>query len=69
MTKIACFFDQKICFRDLKKMVIGRGDGKSLVAQPMMHSQPNQTEKRTVDSYSQILCKFQKSKQKAPPQY
>jgi hypothetical protein len=39
----------------------------SLVTQPMMQSWPNQTELRLMDSYIQILCIFQKSKQKVPP--
>ena len=37
----------------------------SLVTQPMM--QPNQTELRSMDSYIQILCRFQKCKGKVPP--
>ena len=37
---------------------------KSLVTQPMMQRQPNCTELRLMDSYIQILCRFQKSKQK-----
>ena len=38
-----------------------------LVTQPMLHRQPNQTELRSMDSYIQILCRFQKSKLKFPP--
>ena len=38
-----------------------------LVTQPMMQRWPNQTELRSMDSYIQILCRFQKSKQKVPP--
>jgi hypothetical protein len=30
----------------------------------MMQHQPNRTELRSMDSYIQILCRFQKSKQK-----
>ena len=33
----------------------------------MMQRPPNPTELRLMDSYIQILCKFQKSKQKVPP--
>ena len=40
---------------------------KSLVTQPMMQRQPNCTELRLMDSYIQILCRFQKSMQKVPP--
>ena len=36
----------------------------TLVTQPMMQRQPNQTEARRMDSYSQILCRFQKNKKK-----
>ena len=39
----------------------------TLVTQPMMQRRPNQTELRSMDSYTQILCRFQKSKQKVPP--
>ena len=39
----------------------------ALVTQPMMQRQPNPTELRSMDSYIQILCRFQKSKQKVPP--
>ena len=39
----------------------------TLVTQPMMQHQPNPTELRSMDSYAQILCRFQKSIQKAPP--
>ena len=38
-----------------------------LVTQPMMQCQPNRTELRSMDSYIQILCRFQKSKWKVPP--
>ena len=30
----------------------------------MMHRRPNQTEVRSMDSFIQILCRFQKSKRK-----
>ena len=33
----------------------------------MMQRRPNPTELRSMDSYIQILCRFQKSKQKVPP--
>ena len=33
----------------------------------MMQRQPNPTELESMDSYIQILCRFQKSKQKVPP--
>ena len=36
----------------------------TLVTHPMMQRQPNPTELRSMDSYNQILCRFQKSKQK-----
>ena len=37
-----------------------------LVTQPMLHSQPNHTELRSMDSYIQILYRFQKCKRKVP---
>ena len=40
----------------------------SLVTQPMLQRRPNQTELRSMDSYIQILCRFQKCKRKVPPQ-
>ena len=33
----------------------------------MIQRQPNPTELTSMDSYDQILCRFQKSKQKVPP--
>ena len=39
----------------------------SLVTQPMMQRRLNPTKLRPMDSYIQILCIFQKSKQKVPP--
>ena len=39
----------------------------SLVTQPMLQRRPNRTELRSMDSYIQILCRFQKCKQKVPP--
>ena len=39
----------------------------ALVTQPMMQHWPNTRELRSMDSYIQILCRFQKSKQKVPP--
>ena len=39
----------------------------TLVTQPMMQRRPNQTELRSMDSYIQILCRFQKSERKVPP--
>jgi hypothetical protein len=39
----------------------------SLVTQPMMQQRSNATELRSMDSYIQILCRFQKSKRKVPP--
>ena len=39
----------------------------SLVTQPMLQRQPNRTELRSMDSYIQILFRFQKCKQKVPP--
>ena len=38
-----------------------------LVTQPMLQRRPNRTELRSIDSYIQILCRFQQSKQKVPP--
>ena len=38
----------------------------SLVTQPMLQHRQNGAELRSIDSYIQILCKFQKSKQKVP---
>ena len=39
----------------------------ALVTQPMMQRRPNPTELRSMDSYIQILSRFQKSKRKVPP--
>ena len=39
----------------------------TLVTQPMLQRRPNPTELRLMDSYIQILCRFQKSKRKVPP--
>ena len=39
----------------------------TLVTQPMMQRRPNRMELRSMDSYIQILCTFQKSKQKVLP--
>ena len=39
----------------------------ALVTQPMLQRRPNCTELRSMDSYTQILCRFQKCKQKVPP--
>ena len=39
----------------------------ALVTQPMLQRRPNCTELRSMDSYIQILCRFQKCKQKVPP--
>ena len=33
----------------------------------MMQRRPNPTELRSIDSYIQIVCRFQKSKQQVPP--
>jgi hypothetical protein len=38
----------------------------TLVTQPMMQRWPNPMELRSMDSYIQILCRFQKSKRKVP---
>ena len=35
--------------------------------QPMLQRRPNWTELRSMDSYIQILCRFQKCKRKVPP--
>ena len=39
----------------------------SLVTQPMLQRRPKRTELRSMDSYIQILCRFQKCKRKVPP--
>ena len=39
----------------------------ALVTQPMLQRRSNCTELWSMDSYIQILCRFQKSKQKVPP--
>ena len=39
----------------------------SLATQPMLQHRPNSTELRSMDSYTQILRRFQKKKQKVPP--
>ena len=40
---------------------------RSLVTQPMLQHRPNRTELRSMDSYVQILCRFQKCTRKVPP--
>merc|ERR1712129_333662 len=40
---------------------------KSLVTQAMLQLRPNYTELRSMDLFNQILCRFQKYKQKVPP--
>ena len=42
-------------------------DRLTLVTQPMLQRPPNRTELRSMDSYIQILCRFQKCKRKVPP--
>ena len=42
-------------------------DNKTLVTQPMLQLRPNWSELRSMDSYIQILCRFQKCKRKVPP--
>ena len=42
-------------------------DKYALVTLPMFQCRPNHTELRSMDSYIQILCRFQKCKQKVPP--
>ena len=39
----------------------------TLVTQPMLQRRLNRTELRLMDSYIQILCRFQKCKRKVPP--
>ena len=39
----------------------------SLVTQPMLQCQPNPMELRSMDSYIQFLCRFQKCKRKVLP--
>ena len=39
----------------------------SPVTQPMLQHEPNRTELRSMDSYNQIICRFQKFKRKFPP--
>ena len=41
--------------------------GSTLVTQPMLQRQPNHTELRLMDSYIQILYRFQKCKREVPP--
>ena len=38
-----------------------------LVTQPMLQCRPNRTELRSMDSYIQILCRFQKCRRKVSP--
>ena len=38
-----------------------------IVTQHMLQRRPNCMELRSMDSYIQILCRFQKCKQKVPP--
>ena len=38
-----------------------------IITQPMMQLRPNRTELRLMDSFIQILCRFQKFKRKVPP--
>ena len=37
-----------------------------LLKKPVLQSRPNRTELRSMDSYIQILCRFQKCRQKVP---
>ena len=39
----------------------------TLVTQPMLQRRPKCTELRSMDSYVQTLCRFQKCKKKVPP--
>ena len=39
----------------------------TLVTQPMLQRRLNRTELRLMDSYIQILCRFQKCKRTVPP--
>ena len=39
----------------------------TLLTQPMLHRRLNRTELRSMNSYIQILCRFQKCKRKVPP--
>ena len=39
----------------------------TLVTQPMLQRRPNRSELRSMDSYTKILCRFQKCKRKVPP--
>jgi hypothetical protein len=39
----------------------------TLVTRPMLQRRPNPKELRSMDSYIQILCRFQKCKRKVPP--
>ena len=41
-------------------------DLRALVTQPMLQRRPNRMELRSMDSYIQILCRFQKCKKKVP---
>ena len=41
---------------------LGRDTAATLVTQPMLQLRPNRTELRSMDSYIQILCRFQKRK-------
>ena len=43
------------------------GIGLTLVTQHMLQRQPNRMELRSMNSYIQILCRFQKCKRKVPP--
>ena len=38
----------------------------ALITQPMMQRRPNPTELKSMDSYTQLFCRFQKSKQNVP---
>ena len=39
----------------------------ALVTQPMMQRGPNPTELKSMGSYTQIFCRFQKCERKVPP--
>ena len=58
LVQINCVF----CFISASKNA-----SKALVTQPMLQLRPNCTELRSMDSYIQILCRFQKCKLKVPP--
>ena len=65
-TSILCWYI-RICSRFEFQIVHSNIVVISLVTQPMMQRRTNPTELRSMDSYIQIVCRFQKCKPKVSP--